>query len=523
MPNTRVARISLRVFAGFALMALAVGTWASYWAPHRGDQYQLITLGHTLNQGGLLYRDVWENKPPGIAWLNLLAIWVSPDNVLGPFIMPGVVWGMTVLVFSACVRRFVRPSVPSLSVLLVAVVASLRIYDTPSINPDCYAAAFSLCAFMLLIRATLTKRETKRLRRGLFAGLFFAAAILTKQTGVLGFGVASLLSLACGFSRLHRAKRWLATILYVWVGCIAALALASIPIVRQGLLEEAWHAIFEFNRGLLSFDAVVDAIRPWRVTVAALSPLALPLWLAVLGVVRGWKLGEGDWPAARPVVISLVVWWAIELLFALMGPSHAMRYLSATFPPMLILAALGIGQAVELIRRAEDRHRTAAALMVVTVVWLLGAPLSSAFVTGVAHAYAEYTNPETEHDRLRYLGGVIRDLVPEGETMYVLDYESGLYVYSDRVPACRHTYPRSAAQMEEIVLTLESLQPRVIAIPPKKSPWLAPFMTPEFDQRITHVLMRHYHVANLDTLYTIALRNSPEQDAAAEERALSEQ
>lgn len=61
LPHTLVARISLCVFAGFALTALAVGTWANYWAPRRGDQYQLTRLGHVLSEGGLLYRDVWEN------------------------------------------------------------------------------------------------------------------------------------------------------------------------------------------------------------------------------------------------------------------------------------------------------------------------------------------------------------------------------------------------------------------------------------------------------------------------------
>ncbi len=63
---------------------IALGTWSSYWAYQRNDQYQLITLGQTVYDGGRLYVDAWENKPPGVAWINALGIAMSGGALSDP-------------------------------------------------------------------------------------------------------------------------------------------------------------------------------------------------------------------------------------------------------------------------------------------------------------------------------------------------------------------------------------------------------------------------------------------------------
>ena len=74
-----------------ALVFVAIGTWATYWADLRNDQFQLIHLGQTVYDGGRMYVDCWENKPPGIAWLNAVALALAAGNPLGAWILPGVV------------------------------------------------------------------------------------------------------------------------------------------------------------------------------------------------------------------------------------------------------------------------------------------------------------------------------------------------------------------------------------------------------------------------------------------------
>src|SRR5262245_51908169 len=80
---------------------LFAGNWATYHAPGRNDQYQLIQLGQCIHQGGRMYADCWENKPPGVAWLNALGFLAARGNPIGPWILPGVIEAGVLLIFWA--------------------------------------------------------------------------------------------------------------------------------------------------------------------------------------------------------------------------------------------------------------------------------------------------------------------------------------------------------------------------------------------------------------------------------------
>jgi hypothetical protein len=70
-PPAQTPRRWDRVTTGLALFIsgslIVVGTWASYWAENRNDQYQSIAFSLCVPDGRLLYRDCWENKPPNVA------------------------------------------------------------------------------------------------------------------------------------------------------------------------------------------------------------------------------------------------------------------------------------------------------------------------------------------------------------------------------------------------------------------------------------------------------------------------
>jgi hypothetical protein len=112
------------------------GSWASYHVPGRNDQYQLIQLGQCVYHGGRMYVDCWENKPPGIAWINALGLALTRGNPIGPWILPGAV---EVAVFCHVGYAQDRTSRTRMG-LSRALVYSLRLYDTSSINPDFYAS-----------------------------------------------------------------------------------------------------------------------------------------------------------------------------------------------------------------------------------------------------------------------------------------------------------------------------------------------------------------------------------------------
>ena len=83
--------VSVFLVSAFGAALVYLGTWCTYWADVRSDQYQLINLGQCVYDGGRLYIDCWENKPPGIAWLSTGGIALGGGEQIGAWVLPGLV------------------------------------------------------------------------------------------------------------------------------------------------------------------------------------------------------------------------------------------------------------------------------------------------------------------------------------------------------------------------------------------------------------------------------------------------
>src|SRR5579863_771223 len=68
------------------------------------DQATYCVIGQGLLQGKLLYRDLWDNKPPGIFYIYSLIV-----KIFGPVMWSvGAVDILWLLLFSCCLFYFVR-------------------------------------------------------------------------------------------------------------------------------------------------------------------------------------------------------------------------------------------------------------------------------------------------------------------------------------------------------------------------------------------------------------------------------
>jgi len=155
---------------------VSLGVWAAYWAVLRDDHYQLIYLGQRILDGGRLYLDCWENKPPGIAWINALAVGFAGGRQLGAWIAPGLTAVVALVVVARAVAGILG-RVAALGMLFVAaVLMTMRVHDAPSINPDFYCAVFALVAIALFVAALGARPGARRALWALAAGLMWSGA-----------------------------------------------------------------------------------------------------------------------------------------------------------------------------------------------------------------------------------------------------------------------------------------------------------------------------------------------------------
>lgn len=466
---------------------LTVGTWSSYWAEQRNDQYQLITLGQCVYHGGQLYVDCWENKPPGIAWINALGLVLSLGGQLGVWVLPAATALLCIIPLWYALGRLLSPTAARRTAVLAAVLATLRLYDAPSINPDFYSAMFELAACALWLSAVYASFAGRRFVFGLLAGLFWSAATCVKQTGGTGLVAVTLVTLVLLIVKNVYGRRWLVTVLYAGLGFAFGLAVVIVLLTRQGTDRAAWDAIFTFNRGFVTWGAWVSSLQSWLRLHAGLEPLQLPLWLALVGIVVTLSTVRAN-RVAQASLAALVLWWIVAADLALMGPSLSMRYWQATFPPMVLLAAMGLYHLEETFRRLDKGYRAALVLVSLTAVLLLALPLLEHYRLGLASSRVAYDQEPTQRQRLADIGSQIQALVSKDERIFVLAYDAGVYVHADRRPASRFTYPRSAEQMNEILSDLTAGKAHALLAPQRPAPEFERWCDEACHEKLTRVL-----------------------------------
>jgi len=488
-----LGRTLLVLTAAWAVIFTAAGTWSAYWSDLRNDQYQLIYLGQRVYDGGRMYVDCWENKPPGIAWVNALGIAASRGGQLGAWLLPGLTMLMSLAVFGYALARTLSIIAACGTLLIAAVVWSLRLYDTPSVNPDFYSSMFELTACSLWLVSLDTTRGGRRFWLGIGAGLVWAAAATVKQTGIAGLLAVSIIVIVLIALKRGDKRRWVITGAWAWIGIVLGLAVVAAVLAYRHTFGAASEAVFAFNRGLFNLESVAATVTSWSRLRAGLSPVQIALWLGVVGAIATLHSGRANC-LTRAVIGAMLLWWAGHVLLALLGPSRSMRYWQATFPAMLWLAGAGIYHFEDIFRRLEKGYRSALVVVCVTVVVLLGRPLAEHYQHGLASSRLAYAAEETQRDRLGAVGRQIQDVVPEEESIYVWAYDAGVYLYANRPAASRFTYPRSAEQIGEILFDLAGRKPYLLLISEGNSPefdrWCDNICHQQLDEILTRYEMR---------------------------------
>ncbi len=447
-----------------AAAIVAVGLLGSYWAEWRGDQYQLIHLGKTVADGGRMYVDCWENKPPGLAWLNALAMVAFSGSQLGAWLLPGAVALAALAAFFAALRSLLGRYVAAWMLPLTALLISQRVYDAPSINPDFYGAMFSLMAVSLFLLGSSASTTRRGFFMALFSGLLFALATSVKQDGVVCLVVASIVLLALTVNaRINLLNRLLFMVL-VWLAFVISVGTVVLVLHLRGNLNEARYAVFAFNAGLLSAESLQAIATQWVRALSGMQMMNAYLWLACLGVLYIVFLRRvGRFP--RRFAVVLVGWWLVETALALLGPSGSMRYWQATWPPLFWLAACALRGMQMSYRQLSRRIRPMAVIIAMTAFALLIMPLIRQSEYELARCYLNYSAGDPERKDLRTLGATIMRESNAGDAIYVLGYDTGVYLYADRSCASRFAYARSAAQAEEILRDLVADKTKLVLKP----------------------------------------------------------
>lgn len=441
--------------AGLAVLALGVvlNQSAVHWRENIVDSDLFAYYGWCVEQGARPYLDVWDNKPPGIWWLNAAALRLCGPGVGSDLLLGSAALVVTLLAFVGAARAAYHRSLLAPAVLVAVVLLTHLTFECGGNRTETFVVACETTA----VAAYLRWRRRQRGGWLILAGLAAGAAPWFKQSGA---AVAVAVALHLAWAQ-WRTRRWRAAWRpWALLGggllvpqCAAAAALAS-----QGALAAAAYAVGGFNQAYFAAgDATwVRLDRVLRVYAPLLELLAGVLALAGGGLICAlWPRGGRVRPSAPPRrgVGLFWIWFLLAFYLACVGPGRRGHHLMPALPALGLLALYPLHALAG--RRglwARVTARPSVACVVVLVASVLGGVAWASLVEARRcwHAKTHWCALQRAVPSPCELQGaeIARRTTPD-QTIYVWGWSPGTYRYALRRAASRYATLEKRGQVGE--------------------------------------------------------------------------
>ena len=325
----------MRLFLLVLLLALRT---PSLVQPAGGDQGLYGYEGQRILDGGVLYRDMWDQKPPGIAFLyaGLLRIWPHESIVAAADLAAAAVVAWLLVILG---RRRFSPNVGygAATLFLLFGDPSLQRLSGIYVRGQCEPfIALAVTGALVLVASGGTRGRF----RLLLAGMAIAAAFWLKYNAIT-YGFLLVLALWAWMPDERKSPRALARDL-TWVGLGAAVGIAVVLgyIVVNGAFHDFRLATIDYN------------IRYSQETYA--SPSSVLQYMFVLPIGRAkvdmlWFLGGigslllfTQIRSSRSALVALGWLVAAFLSIAVNGQRDLPNYFVQANPALGLAAAAGL-------------------------------------------------------------------------------------------------------------------------------------------------------------------------------------
>ena len=297
VPSKASSSLLSRVLLAIAVLFVLVRTLPFLSIPIYRDQATYLVVGEGLLQGKQLYRDLWDNKPPGI-----FIVYAGIAKLFGR-----VTWSMGVLdillllIISYLLFRFTEPFLGRSGAAIAVMVQASMCGETRYYwmgQPETFQVICVLAGYLLM-----TRRGRWQGAGSFVAGLLFGYAFLLKYNAVAFLPFFLILPFLDAKSLERRPPRlsfsiswrsWLTKAAFLLAGFAAVVGMVMAWIVLKG----AWPAIKEAQFEVLPRYAAMAVERD------------RPYWLAA--IIRT-KNDLGVWNLGATVAALVVAWMRRDL------------------------------------------------------------------------------------------------------------------------------------------------------------------------------------------------------------------
>lgn len=410
----------------------------------QADEGVHVAVAERLAAGDALYRDLMENRTPGVEWLLGIAFWLGGGSIiLGRLLSVGAAVLTVAALVSAGQQAGSR--VGGVVAAILFALAPLPIFWSRFTMLEHFQAA----AAVLSVTCALRGLNQRKRRWWLVAGLMAGLSILSKQSGVVLLG--SLLLFL--FLRWLGGDRTLALGATLSMGTGLGLALfpLGLVLVAQGTLDEFAYLVSGVERLTLWAD--------WPEKIPVLYEFALRrpvIPLAATGLVILPRRG-------KPALWLLSIWATVEWIALLLparlefGWSGFSHYAVPAIAATCLLAGCATELAWRVVRTAPGLWRR----VLIGSLAVCAAGAIGGFAADLDHAVGNSDYPMAGFEAEAAIGRGAALVTPDGEAILTLA-NSVFYHWADRRPASRFFHypsflPTSSLAAESEAALLDAL------------------------------------------------------------------
>jgi hypothetical protein len=236
--------ITILVILGLIItnFIIQIGVDPSYRAMGT-DSGTFAYCGQVIQKGGLMYRDCWDNKPPGVYYLNAAAISLGGANPFAIWLFQATWLVLAVVVYFLILDRIWGHK--GLAALGAFVLLLFVLY--PGIfQGGNFTETYDILVVVLALGAFWAYLRSGRWYWLTALGLLAAAGFLLKPTYV-AVELAAAAVIAFLAIRRRDYRRLLIDMLVIAVSAIVPVVIVGLYWVIRGDFNELWFAVFTHN------------------------------------------------------------------------------------------------------------------------------------------------------------------------------------------------------------------------------------------------------------------------------------
>jgi predicted membrane protein len=445
---------------------LAAGQFTAHIRSDERDAWQYAYYADLILQGYTLYGDMWENKPPGIFWLNAVGNWLSPTGYGGAGLC-ALAGCATLVLFFTLSKRWFGNAAAGIGVVMASLYLSHPDYYGFSNRPETFVILFELAAVALYARHCARGGPS----RSMFGVGFMAGmALLFKQKGVAALLAIALHQIYCAWKQRHPNPQPLGGLFFFGLGWLTVIIVTLLGIVVTADPAGAWNAIVEFNSAYKGRGLTV--VPKWGLIRDQVHQLGLPLVLGggtiLWAITRRREARSENCRTPPPGMIVVLVTWLIGATYlAAIGPRPEDYYFILMFCPLLLLATAAVARVLSEVMSHASHFRMMACIGFAWMAWMASVPtVALAQWATLAELQLQDADRFNTADRI----AAINHHSEPNDSILVWGFDPRVYWESRRPPATRfigidkiHALGTVAQFMvDEILADLQRQPPKII-------------------------------------------------------------